>query len=428
MFTAATPEQIRSRYEDARRQYLALGVDSDEALQTLAETPVSLHCWQGDDVHGFEVQEAAVSSGGIMSTGNYPGVATDAESLRADAENALALIPGKKRFNLHAIYAETDGQAVPRDQIKPQHFAKWMQWSRKNNLPLDFNPTFFAHPMANDGFTLSHPDQDVRQFWTRHAIACRRIAEAMGRNQNGHCIINHWLPDGSKDQPVDRLGPRQRLLNSWEEIFSVPISPEYCRDALECKLFGLGSEDYVVGSHEFYLGYTLTHPQMLCFDMGHFHPTETIHDKLSAVLLFKDELLLHISRGVRWDSDHVVIFNDDLRNLFQQVVRGNFLPKVHLALDFFDGSINRVGAWIIGTRATQKALLAALLEPTRILKSFEDSGDAAMKLALLEELKSYPLGAVWDQFCLQNNVPAGASWIDNLIDYDRRVIKVRTQP
>jgi L-rhamnose isomerase len=427
MFTAAEPELIQKRYEDARQQYALLAVDTEAALQTLSQTAISLHCWQGDDVRGFEVHQDAVSGGGIMSTGNYPGAAMDADTLRADAEKALALIPGPKRFNLHAIYAETEGQTVPRDQIGPQHFDKWMQWSRKMNLPLDFNPTFFAHPLANDGFTLSHPDQEIREFWVRHAIACRRIAAAMGQNQNCPCIINHWLPDGSKDQPIDRLGPRQRLLQSLEQVFSVDIPREYCRDAVECKLFGLGSEDYVVGSHEFYLCYTQTHPQMLCFDMGHFHPTETIHDKLSAVLLFQDELLLHVSRGVRWDSDHVVICNDDLQHLCQQIVRGNFLPRVHFALDFFDGSINRVGAWVVGTRATQKALLAALLEPTRILQSFEDSGDGAMKLALLEELKQYPLGAVWDWYCLQHNVPPGAAWIDILIDYDRRVLKARIQ-
>ncbi len=425
MFNAA-PDLIRSRYEDARHQYSLLGVEVEEALQILAKTAISLHCWQGDDVRGFEARPEAVAGGGIMATGNYPGPAPDAETLRADAEKALALIPGPKRFSLHAIYAESDGQTVARDEIGPEHFANWMQWSRKNNLPLDFNPTFFAHPWADDGFTLSHPNQEIRQFWIRHAIACRRIAETLGRNQHCPCIVNHWLPDGSKDQPVDRLGPRQRLLQALEEIFAVDIPRQYCRDALECKLFGLGSEDYVVGSHEFYLGYTLTHPQtMLCFDMGHFHPTVTITDKISAVLIFQEELLLHLSRGVRWDSDHVVIFNDDLRNLFQQIVRGNFLPKVHLALDFFDGSINRVGAWVIGTRAAQKALLAALLEPTALLKSFEDSGDGAMKLALLEELKQYPLGAIWDWYCLQNNVPPGSAWIDQLIDYDRQVTRTR---
>ena len=361
-----------------------------------------------------------------MATGNYPGAASNAETLRRDAEKAFSMIPGKKRFNLHAIYAETGDKAIPRDEISAEHFANWMAWSKKNHIPLDFNPTFFAHPKANDGYTLSHQNPDIRKFWIRHDLACRKIAEAIGREQGEPCIVNHWIPDGAKDQPMDRMSPRKRLIEALEQIFSENISPDYCRDALECKLFGLGSEDYVVGSHEFYMGYALTHPQMLCFDMGHFHPTETIHDKISAIMLFKDELLLHVSRGIRWDSDHVVIFNDDLRCLFQQVVRGNFLSRVHLALDFFDASINRIGAWVVGTRATQKALLAALLEPVQLLQSFETNGDGAMKLALLEELKQFPMGAIWDKFCLQAGVPAGAAWIDTLIDFDRNVIRKRS--
>jgi len=425
MFSADTVDQIEQRYNDAKQQYSSLGVDSDAAIRSLAETPISMHCWQGDDVRGFEVHDDQVSGGGIMATGNYPGPAKDAATLRQDAEKAFALIPGKKRFNLHAIYAETENQVVARDEIGPEHFANWMAWSKKNRIPLDFNPTFFAHPKANDGYTLSHSDPEIRNFWIRHGLASRKIAEAIGREQGEACIVNHWVPDGAKDQPIDRLSPRKRLLESLEKIFTEEISSDYCRDALECKLFGLGSEDYVVGSHEFYLGYALTHPQMPCFDMGHFHPTETIHDKISAILLFKEELLLHVSRGIRWDSDHVVIFNDDLRYLFQEVVRGNFLSRVHLALDFFDASINRVGAWVVGTRATQKALLAALLEPTQMLRSFEEAGDGAMKLALLEELKQFPLGAVWDKFCLDSGVPAGAAWIDTLMDYDRSIIRKR---
>ncbi len=426
MFSEATIEQIEQRYEDAKKQYRALGVDADQAIRTLAETPVSLHCWQGDDVRGFELQPGQVSGGGIMATGNYPGSASNAETLRRDAEKAFSMIPGKKRFNLHAIYAETGDKAIPRDEISAEHFANWMAWSKKNHIPLDFNPTFFAHPKANDGYTLSHQNPDIRKFWIRHDLACRKIAEAIGREQGEPCIVNHWIPDGAKDQPMDRMSPRKRLIEALEQIFSENISQDYCRDALECKLFGLGSEDYVVGSHEFYMGYALTHPQMLCFDMGHFHPTETIHDKISAIMLFKDELLLHVSRGIRWDSDHVVIFNDDLRCLFQQVVRGNFLSRVHLALDFFDASINRIGAWVVGTRATQKALLAALLEPVQLLQSFETNGDGAMKLALLEELKQFPMGVIWDKFCLQAGVPAGAAWIDTLIDFDRNVIRKRS--
>lgn len=425
MFETRTVEQIETSYEDAKQIYSKIGVDTDAALKKLAETPISLHCWQGDDVKGFETFDEATAGGGIMATGNYPGPATNADMLRKDAEKALSLIPGKKRFNLHAIYAETGGKAVSRDQLAPEHFAKWMQWSKENNIPLDFNPTFFAHSMADDNYTLSNKNDEIRNYWIRHAKACRKIAEEFGKNQGNPAIVNHWVPDGAKDQPIDRLGPRKRLKDSLDEIFSEKISKEYCLDALECKLFGLGSEDYVVGSHEFYLSYALTSELMLCLDMGHFHPTETIDDKLSAILLFKDELLLHVSRGIRWDSDHVVIFNDDLRNLFQQIIRCDALSKFHIALDFFDASINRIGAWVVGTRATQKALLFALLEPTQMLRDFENNSDGAMKLALLEELKLYPAGAVWDKYCLQQKVPAAASWINELIEYDRNVTRKR---
>ncbi|MGI5923228.1 MAG: L-rhamnose isomerase [Lentisphaeria bacterium] len=425
MLPELTREQIEKRYDDARSQYRAIGVDTDKALDTLSNVPISLHCWQGDDVRGFEVHDSDVSGGGIMATGNYPGPATNATMLRQDAEMAMSLIPGKNRFNLHAIYAETDGKVVDRDQIGPEHFARWMDWSKKRNIPLDFNPTFFAHPKANDGYTLSHADEGIRRFWINHDKACRRIAEAMGRNQGSPCVVNHWAPDGHKDQPIDRKGPRERLMQSLDEIFAEPIDPAFCKDAVECKLFGIGSEDYVVGSHEFYLGYALTRKVMLCLDMGHFHPTETIHDKISSIFCFKNEMLLHVSRAIRWDSDHVVILNDDIRNLFQQIVRGDYLSKTIIALDFFDASINRIGAWVVGTRAAKKGLLCALLEPTAMLNDFENNGDGAMKLAMLEELKTYPVGAVWDMFCLKYDMPAGSSWINKMTSYDRDVIRKR---
>ncbi|MGI6356889.1 MAG: L-rhamnose isomerase [Lentisphaeria bacterium] len=425
MMPSLTPEQINRDYDAASRQYKALGIDTDAALDALAGTPISLHCWQGDDVRGFEVHDTSVSGGGIMATGNYPGPAATPAMLRADAEKAISLIPGKTRFNLHAIYAETDGKIVDRDAIGPEHFERWMAWSKQRGIPLDFNPTFFAHPLANDGYTLSHADDHVRNFWIRHDKACRRIAEAMGRNQGSACIVNHWMPDGAKDHPIDRYNPRLRLLAALDEIFSEPIDANFCKDAVECKLFGIGSEDYVVGSHEFYLGYVMTRPQMPCLDMGHFHPTENIHDKISALFCFKDELLLHVSRGLRWDSDHVVILNDDIRYLFQEIVRGGFLSKTRIALDFFDASINRIGAWVIGTRAAQKGLLCALLEPTDLLRELEAKGDGASKLALLEELKTYPVGAVWNMFCHQHQSPAGTAWINAMTDYDRTVIRTR---
>jgi len=425
MFEQPTSDQTGAAYEAARAKYACLGVDTEAALARLTDVAISVHCWQGDDVSGFEVQEGAVDSGGLMATGNYPGPARTADELRADAEKAFALIPGKLRFNLHAIYAETDGQAVPRDQLEPRHFQKWIDWAAANGVALDFNPTYFAHPMAASGYTLSSADDSVRQFWVRHGIACRRIAEAMGRAQGGPCVINHWIPDGAKDHPMDRWGPRRRLVESLDAVLATEADPAFCKDAVECKLFGIGSEDYVVGSHEFYLAYGLTRKPLICFDMGHFHPTETIHDKLSAVLTFKDEILLHVSRGLRWDSDHVVILNDDVRNVFLELVRGNALGRVNIALDFFDASMNRVGAWVIGTRCTLKAILYALLEPTGTLREMVAGGDMAGKLALLEELKTLPFGAVWDQYCAAQGAPVGPAWLNELYVYDNEVIRQR---
>ncbi|MCQ2396368.1 MAG: L-rhamnose isomerase [Lentisphaeria bacterium] len=427
-FKPMTGAEIKQRYELAKKYFAELGVDTDKALDTLAKTPISLHCWQGDDVHGFEIHETSVGSGGIMSTGNYPGCAMNADQLRADAEVALKLIPGLKRFNLHAIYAETNGKSVDRDEITPEHFKNWMKWAKKQGLALDFNPTFFAHPLANSGYTLSSTDKRIRDFWIRHDKQCREIAAAMGKAQGSPCVVNHWVPDGAKDQPVDRLTPRKHLKDSYDEIFSVKYNPKYIRDGVESKLFGIGAEDYTVGSHEFYMSYVGSRPAqdvMLTFDMGHFHPTETIHDKVASIVPFQKELLLHVSRGIRWDSDHVVNFNDDLRNLFLQLVRCNFLSKTYIALDFFDGAIDRIGAWVVGSRATQKALLFALLEPTAILKKFEKDNDNAMKMALLEELKGAPWEAVYDEFCNRSKVTVGNAWLNDLYDYDRKVARHR---
>ncbi len=425
MFSALDEKQLKKAYEQAKKRYAAVGVDTEAALARLARLPVSLHCWQGDDVAGFEVHEQAVSGGGLVATGNYPGAARNGDELRGDAAKAMSLIPGSKRFNLHAIYAETNGAAVPRDQLQPAHFEAWMNWAAAQKISLDFNPSFFAHPLADSGYTLAHADDSVRGFWVRHGIACRRIAEAMGRRQGNACVINHWIPDGAKDSPVDRWNPRARLVKSLDEMLAAPVERKYCLDAVEAKLFGIGSEDFVVGSHEFYLGYAFTHDVLPCLDMGHFHPTETIHDKLSAILTFKDKLLLHVSRGIRWDSDHVVLFNDDVRNVFAELVRGNALERAIVALDFFDASINRIGAWVIGARATLKAALAALLDPVEHLQRLAAQGDMTGKLALLEEVKTLPIGAVWDTFCRRAGVPAGTDWLNALAEHDRNVTRKR---
>jgi L-rhamnose isomerase len=379
-------------YTLAQERYAALGVDTDAALQKLAAIPISLHCWQGDDVGGFE-DPARGLSGGIMATGNYPGKARTADELRQDLDLAYRLIPGTHRLNLHAIYLETD-QKVPRNEIRPEHFAGWVDWAKANNHGVDFNPTCFSHPLADDGFTLAHPDPGIRHFWIEHCIASREIGAYFGKELGNTAVTNLWIPDGYKDTPVDRLAPRQRLQDALDQVFAKPLDPAHNLDAVECKLFGIGSESYVVGSHEFYLGYASSRQKLLCLDAGHFHPTETIADKISSVLLYVPELLLHVSRGVRWDSDHVVTLTDELQAMMQELVRGNFLDRTHIGLDFFDASINRVAAWTIGTRNALRALLLALLEPIDQLRQLEATGDFTARLALLEELKGMPFGAV----------------------------------
>ncbi|MEO7272865.1 MAG: L-rhamnose isomerase, partial [Vicinamibacterales bacterium] len=385
-------DRIAARYESARQQYADLGVDTDAALARLGEVPISLHCWQGDDVLGFENVGESLG-GGIAATGHYPGRARTPDELRSDAAKALSLIPGTHRFNLHAFYGEFGGRRVDRDEIGPEHFAGWMAWAQSLGIGLDFNPTFFSHPKAADNFTLAHPDPAIRAFWIRHGIACRRIGEAMGAALGRPCVTNHWIPDGMKDTPVDRLGPRERLVASLDEMFAAPIDRAHNLDALEGKLFGLGIESYTVGSHEFYFGYALSRRLLYALDTGHYHPTETIADKISAVLLFVPEILLHVSRGVRWDSDHVVLLNDDLTAIGQELVRGNFLGRTHIGLDYFDASINRVAAWVVGTRNMLKSLLAAMIEPIGTLRAVESAGDYTSRLALQEEFKTLPLGA-----------------------------------
>ena len=417
-------QQIQRRYELARECYGALGVDTEAAISRLGETPISLHCWQGDDVIGFEGAGEAIG-GGLAVTGNYPGRARNPLELRADVEQAMALIPSPLRFNLHASYGEF-GKSTDRDQIDVGHFRGWMDWSNSNGVPLDFNPTFFAHPRATDGWTLAHPDPTIRRFWISHGIATRRIAAAMGRNQSAPCINNVWIPDGSKDTPANRRGPRERLAESLDQMFAEELNAEEMLDAVECKLFGIGSESYVAGSHEFYLGYAITRQKVLCLDAGHFHPTELISDKISSALLYVPRLLLHVSRGIRWDSDHVVTFTDELQAITHEIVRGDYLDRVHLGLDFFDASINRVAAWVIGARNLSKAMLMALLEPLGQLKEFERLGDLTGRLALMEECKSLPFAAVWDYYCLKNDVPVGIAWLDEVRQYEHRTLPTRS--
>jgi L-rhamnose isomerase len=416
---------IEKGYDWAKERYARLGVDTGGALETLRNLRVSLHCWQGDDVGGFE-NAAGLTSGGIQATGNYPGKARTADELRADLDQAFRLIPGTHRLNLHAIYAETGGRKVERDQLGPEHFTAWLDWTRARGLGLDFNGTFFSHPKAADGFTLASRDEGVRRFWVAHGSACRKIGAHFGRQLGSPCVTNVWVPDGYKDTPVDRQTPRHFLKRSLDEMFAEPLDPRYHRDAVESKLFGIGSESYVVGSHEFYLAYAIANRKVLCLDSGHFHPTEGIADKLSSVLTFLDEILLHVSRGVRWDSDHVVILSDELRAIAEEVVRGDYLGRVHLGLDFFDASINRVAAWVIGTRCLLKALLIALLEPTAVLRELEAGGDFTGRLAMLEELKTMPAGAVWDYYCLRQDVTVGPAWLDEVRRYERDVLSCRT--
>jgi L-rhamnose isomerase len=415
---------IEKAYEWARERYAQLGVSTDRALDAIHGVQVSLHCWQGDDVGGFE-NDQGLTGGGIQATGNYPGKARTGDDLRADLDRAFSLIPGRHRLNLHAIYAETRGQRVDRDRVGPEHFAAWIDWARSRGRGLDFNGTFFSHPKAAAGFTLSSRDEGIRRFWVDHGIACRKIGERFGRELGSPCITNVWIPDGFKDIPVDRKTPRALLKRSLDEIFAEELDPRFHRDAVESKLFGIGSESYVVGSHEFYLGYAIANRKVLCLDSGHFHPTEGIADKISAVLTSLDEVLLHVSRGVRWDSDHVVILADDLRAIAEEVVRGEYLERVHLGLDFFDASINRVAAWVIGTRCLIKAFLIALLEPIETLRAVEAAGDYTRRLALLEELKTLPYGAVWDYYCLRQAVPVGPAWLDEVRAYERDVLARR---
>lgn len=410
-------------YEAAKAQYAAHGIDVDAALAKLSEIKISMHCWQGDDVRGFLNRDQDLT-GGIAVTGNYPGAARTPAELRADLEKALSLIPGKHKVNLHAIYADTD-EKVDLDAIEPRHYEKWVEWAKAQGLGLDFNPTCFSHENSKDGFTLSHADPAIREFWIEHCKRSRRIGAYFGEQLGQTCVTNVWVPDGFKDTPVDRLAPRRRLKESLDEVFAEALNPAHNLDAVESKVFGLGAEAYTVGSHEFYMGYGLQHNKLICLDAGHFHPTEVISNKLSSLSLFAEGMLLHVSRPVRWDSDHVVVLDDELLDIGRELVRGDLLGKTHIGLDFFDASINRVAAWVIGTRNTIKSLLLALLEPTDALRKAELDGDYTTRLALVEEFKTYPFGAIWDYYCESQGVPVRERWLAEVKAYERDVLAAR---
>jgi len=408
----------------AKERYAAIGVDIEKAIEVLAATPISLHCWQGDDVGGFEGGSGQLGDG-LAVTGNYPGKARSLDELRQDLEEVLSILPGNHRLNLHAIYGDFGGEKVDRDAIESKHFQSWIDWCKEQRIGMDFNPSCFSHSKASDGLTLSHPDAGIRDFWIEHCKRSRAIGAHIGEQLGSACVTNVWIPDGMKDMPADRLSYRQRLESSLDTVFTEPLDPSKNIDAVECKLFGIGSESYVVGSHEFYMGYAMKNQTALCLDAGHFHPTESIADKISSVLMYVPELLLHVSRGVRWDSDHVVLLDDATQAIMQELVRCHALPRTHIGLDFFDASINRIAAWAVGTRAAQKSLLLALLEPSQKLKEAEQSGDYTTRLALLEQVKSMPWGLVWDAFCQRHDVPNDMELLNTVKNYEASVLSKR---
>ncbi len=411
-----------NRYESAKELYAGLGVDTDEALRKLGQVKISMHCWQGDDVGGFE--NSGDLSGGIAATGNYPGKARNFEELTSDIDMAFKMIPGTHKVNLHAIYAVTD-HPVDRDALKPEHFSAWVDYAKERGLGLDFNPTLFSHPKAANSLTLSNPDESIRHFWVEHCKRCREITEYFGKELGQISLDNIWIPDGYKDIPADRLGPRQRLKDSLDEIFAEKLDPKYICDSVESKVFGIGLESYTVGSHEFYMNYAAKNNILCLLDNGHYHPTEVVSDKIPSMLLFSDKLALHVTRPVRWDSDHVVIFDDELKEIAREIIRCNALDRVLIGLDYFDASINRVAAWVVGMRNMQKALLYALLTPHAALKKLQDSGDYTSLLAMQEELKTYPFADVWDRFCEEHNVPVRQNWLSDIRKYEADVLSKR---
>lgn len=424
MYEEVAAGKVDRAYEEAKERYAAVGVDTDEALKKLAAVPISINCWQGDDVTGFEGAEG-ITGGGILATGNYGGKPRTPDELREDFDIAASLIPGTHRFNLHAIYLEHGGTPVERDSISIEHFQRWVDWAKERNLALDFNPTFFSHPKADEGWTLASEDKSIRDFWVEHGKRCREISAEMGKQLGSPCLDNFWMPDGAKDVTADRLSPRKRLAESLDKIFEPSFDQSHTLDAVESKLFGIGSESYVVGSHDFYVAYALSRNVMLTMDAGHYHPTESIADKIPALLPFMNNLMLHVSRPVRWDSDHVVILDDPTKEIAREIVSADALDRVYLAVDFFDASINRISAWVVGIRSTQRAVLSALLEPWRELRAHESKGRLGDRLALFEEAKSLPFGAVWDKYCQDNGVPVGPAWLNTVAEYEKRVLAKR---
>lgn len=414
-------QKLATVYELAKERFAETGVDTDEALRILNEIPISIQCWQGDDVRGFE-NPSGTLTGGIQTSGNYPGRARNGDELRADLEVAFALIPGEKRINLHASYLESD-TPVSRDAIEPRHFSRWVLWAKTQNAGLDFNPTYFSHPLSEKA-TLTHPDAAIRRFWINHSLACRKISDYFGRVLGTPAVMNIWIPDGDKDLPADRLAPRERLMESLDEIIAAPLGQLH-KVSVEGKLFGIGTESYTAGSNDFYLAYAATRKVLLCLDAGHFHPTESVADKLSTALCYLGEILLHVSRPVRWDSDHVVLLDDATVAIAQEIVRSNALDRVHIGLDFFDASINRIAAWVVGARNMRKALLLALLEPTARQLDAELRSDGTERMALFEEHKSMPWSAVWEYYCASHNVPEGIQWLNQVRHYESSVLSRR---
>lgn len=411
-----------SRYEEARKIYAALGVDTEKALDTLSDVCISVHCWQGDDVVGFDSKEAL--SGGIQTTGNYPGKATSPSELMQDIDKAFSLMPGKKKLNLHASYAIfEDGEYADRDALEEKHFKKWVDFAKERNIGLDFNPTYFSHPMVKDGLTLSSPDENIRKFWIDHGKACIRIAEYFANETGYPCVINFWTPDGFKDLPADRIGPRARFKDSLDEILSEPYDKTKVFVTLESKVFGIGVESYTVGSAEFTLSYSMTKGLTPLMDNGHYHPTEVVSDKISSLLLFSDKVALHVTRGVRWDSDHVVLFDDETKEIAKEIIRCDALNRVFIATDYFDASINRISAWVTGVRNVSKALLYALLEPKDMLKKFQNEANGTALMVMHEELKTAPFGDIWNEFLARENVPA--NYLENIIEYEKKVLSKR---